>query len=105
MLSLAGGAFMMGSDRHYPEESPAKRVEVGPFSIDKGPVTNAAFAQFVAATGYITLAEKAPDPKDYPGMPPEMARAANSHSASVGRDLPAQSASAAASSKAICTTG
>lgn len=75
MISLAGGRFRMGSDRHYPEEAPAHDVIVDPFMIDITPVTNTQFAAFVAATGYRTLAETAPDPDDYPGMLPEMAQA------------------------------
>jgi sulfatase modifying factor 1 len=72
MVALAGGAFTMGSDRFYPEEAPPRRVEVAGFRIDRGPVTNAAFARFVDATGYVTTAERVPDPADYPGMLPEM---------------------------------
>ena len=75
MVAIPGGRFVMGSDRHYPEEAPAREVVVDPFEIDQTPVTNAEFAAFVAATGHVTLAEIAPDPADYPGMPPEMARA------------------------------
>lgn len=75
MIHLAGGEFAMGSERFYPEEAPVRRVRVDPFWIDETPVTNAQFAEFVAATGYVTFAETAPDPKDYPGMLPEMAQA------------------------------
>lgn len=75
MQAIAGGVFVMGSDQFYPEESPARRVRVDPFLIDETPVTNAQFARFVAATGHVTVAEIAPDPRDYPGMPIEMARA------------------------------
>lgn len=75
MRRLDGGRFVMGSDRHYPEEAPARAVRVDPFRIDETPVTNAQFARFVAETGHVTLAEHAPDPRDYPGMDPAMARA------------------------------
>jgi len=75
MKLIRGGAFLMGSDRHYAEERPVRRAEVGDFWIDEHPVTNRQFAEFVAATGHRTFAEIAPDPRDYPGMPPEMARA------------------------------
>lgn len=74
MQHLAGGVFAMGSERFYPEEAPVRQVRVDPFWIDEAPVTNSDFARFVAATGYRTLAETAPDPADYPGMPPELAQ-------------------------------
>ena len=73
MVRLPGGAFTMGSDRFYPEEAPARPVRVDGFWIDATPVTNRAFAHFVAETGHVTLAEIAPDPADYPGLLPELA--------------------------------
>jgi formylglycine-generating enzyme len=72
MIFVSAGTFCMGSDRHYPEERPAHRVSVDGFFIDETPVTNTQFAEFVAATGYRTVAESVPDPKDYPGILPEM---------------------------------
>lgn len=75
MVRLAGGTFEMGSDRFYPEEAPVRKVRVDGFWIDETPVTNRQFGAFVRATGYVTDAEKAPDPRDYPGMPPHMAKA------------------------------
>jgi formylglycine-generating enzyme required for sulfatase activity len=48
------------------------RVTVGSFRIDRTPVTNRQFRKFVNATNYVTLAEIAPDPKDYPGALPHM---------------------------------
>jgi len=72
MIFVPGGTFRMGSDRHYPEEAPAHRVTVDGFWMDRHPVTNGAFRAFVRATGHITVAEKAPDPADYPGALPEM---------------------------------
>ncbi|MET4898598.1 formylglycine-generating enzyme family protein [Sphingomonadaceae bacterium jetA1] len=78
MVDVPGGTFHMGSDRFYPEEAPVRRVRVDRFWIDTHPVTNGQFAAFVAATGYRTLAEIPPDPRDYPGMAEEMARAGSS---------------------------
>jgi formylglycine-generating enzyme len=72
MVALPGGTFRMGSDRHYPEEAPAHSVAVSPFRIDRTPVTNRQFRRFVEATGYISVAEIAPDPKDYPGALAQM---------------------------------
>jgi formylglycine-generating enzyme required for sulfatase activity len=72
MRWVPGGAFRMGSDDHYPEEAPAHSVQVGGFLIDATVVTNADFARFVAATGYVTVAERALDPALYPGAKPAM---------------------------------
>ena len=57
MIDIPGGRYRMGSDRHYPEESPVHEVVVGPFRIDVHPVTNDQFAEFVDDTGYLTFAE------------------------------------------------
>jgi formylglycine-generating enzyme required for sulfatase activity len=59
----------MGSEEHEEEEGPVHRVTVQSFSIDRFDVTNAQFTTFVAATGYVTDAERRPDPKDYPEVP------------------------------------
>lgn len=68
---LPGGAFSMGSDHHYPEESPVRTVTVGPFAIDVHPVTNRQFRRFVEATGHVTVAERPPDAASYPEARPE----------------------------------
>lgn len=65
----------MGSDDFYEEERPVHRVSVKSFRIDESPVTNDEFAAFVADTGYVTFAEIAPTPAEYPNMPAEMCRA------------------------------
>jgi formylglycine-generating enzyme required for sulfatase activity len=39
-------------------------VTVDSFWMDRAPVTNREFRKFVEATGYVTFAEIAPDPKD-----------------------------------------
>jgi len=77
MIWIDGGRFTMGSDSHYPEEAPVQEVEVDGFWIDTHPVTNRQFAEFVAATGHVTLAEEAPNAADYPGALPEMLRPAS----------------------------
>ncbi|MFB9338909.1 formylglycine-generating enzyme family protein [Actinoplanes octamycinicus] len=71
MRWIPGGTFRMGSDDHYPEEAPARDVEVGGFWMCRTTVTNAAFTAFVAATGYRTVAERPLDPADFPGAPAE----------------------------------
>jgi formylglycine-generating enzyme required for sulfatase activity len=77
MMRIPGGTFRMGSDKHYPEEAPVHRVIVDAFWIDETPVTNRQFRKFVNETGYITFAEIAPDPKDYPGALPDKLKAAS----------------------------
>jgi len=72
MVWIPGGTFRMGSDRHYPEEVPIHRVTVDGFWMDQTPITNRQFRDFVRATGYVTFAERRPDPKDYPGALPHM---------------------------------
>jgi sulfatase modifying factor 1 len=63
MVWIAGGEFTMGTNdvRSFPNERPAHRVRVEGFWIDEHDVTNAEFAKFVEATGYVTTAEKKPD--------------------------------------------
>jgi formylglycine-generating enzyme len=70
LVELPGGSFRMGSTRFYPEEAPAHIVSVGAFAVERHPVTNAQFAAFVADTGYVTVAEQAPDAALYPGASP-----------------------------------
>jgi sulfatase modifying factor 1 len=71
MVWITGGTFVMGSDRHYPEEAPAHNVAVDGFWMDRTTVTNREFQRFVEATRYLTLAERPVDPADYPGAKPE----------------------------------
>ena len=72
MVWIPGGAFLMGSNDHYPEEAPAHSVTVNGFWMDQYAVTNADFGRFVEATGYVTLAERPANPADYPGAKPEL---------------------------------
>jgi serine/threonine-protein kinase len=53
MIYIPGGTFMMGRDNaDDPEETPAHSVAITAFYIDKTPVTNAQYAEFVKATGH-----------------------------------------------------
>jgi formylglycine-generating enzyme required for sulfatase activity len=72
MMWIERSKDRMGSNIHDPEEAPAHRVRVEGFFIDPYPVTNRQFAAFIAATGYRTVAERPPDPTDYPGALPHM---------------------------------
>ncbi|MCL4243385.1 MAG: formylglycine-generating enzyme family protein [Dehalococcoidia bacterium] len=70
MVRVPGGSFLMGSENFYPEEGPVRSETVEGFWIDRYPVTNAAFREFVEATGYVTVAERVPNPESYPGADP-----------------------------------
>ncbi|MHC9296820.1 formylglycine-generating enzyme family protein [Mycobacterium sp. LTG2003] len=71
LVEVPGGAFRMGSTSFYPEEAPIHTATVADFAIEKHPVTNAQFAEFVDATGYQTVAERPLDPALYPGVADE----------------------------------
>ena len=87
MVWVEGGEFSMGSDA-FPDAQPIHRVAVEGFWIDSTEVTNAQFARFVAATGYVTLAERAPRAEDYPSAPPENLVAGSVVFTPPGRDVP-----------------
>lgn len=77
MVWVPGGRFLMGSEAPHalPAERPVHPVEVDGFFMDRDAVTNAQFAAFVHATGYVTVAERAPDAAALlaqlpPGAPP-----------------------------------
>jgi formylglycine-generating enzyme required for sulfatase activity len=82
MVWSPGGEFSMGSDAaadslcEIPgitrDAQPIHRVVVDGFWMDATEVSNAAFAEFVRATGYVTVAERRPDPADFPGAPAEL---------------------------------
>ena len=72
MIWIPGGAFLMGSNSFYREERPVRPAFVDGFWIDRYPVTNAEFARFVEATGYVTYSERAPDPALYPDADPTL---------------------------------
>lgn len=80
MVWIPGGEFYMGIDpdkhenalpRNQPfgDTQPLHKVYVDGFWLDTHEVTNDEFARFVAATNYVTTAEKKPDPKDFPDVP------------------------------------
>ena len=63
MLWIEGGVLNMGGDNEQASEDeyPKHQVELNGFWMDATEVTNAQFAAFVKATGYITTAEQKPD--------------------------------------------
>ncbi|MET1037994.1 MAG: formylglycine-generating enzyme family protein [Aeromicrobium sp.] len=70
MARVPGGRFAMGSRDFYPEEQPVTEAVVADLWVDVHPVTNAEFRRFVADTGHVTVAERAPDPADFPDAHP-----------------------------------
>jgi sulfatase modifying factor 1 len=81
MVWIFGGEFSMGAQdppdmgtvgmQATKDSRPIHRVYVDGFFMDKTDVTNAQFAAFVKATGYVTVAERTPRAEDFPGAPPE----------------------------------
>ncbi|MEP7318982.1 MAG: formylglycine-generating enzyme family protein [Panacibacter sp.] len=76
MVQIPGGTFMMGGDNSQAgkDEYPKHKVTLSSFYMDITEVTNAQFAAFVKATGYITTAEIKPKWEDIqkqvpPGTP------------------------------------
>ncbi len=64
---VPGGGFQMGSNDYYPDEAPIRDVVMEGFWIRRTEITNAEFRAFVAATGYVTVAERAPPEGVAPG--------------------------------------
>src|SRR5262249_17468499 len=71
MVWVPGGEFYMG-DEDYPDAVPVHKVYVDGFWMDRTEVTNEQFAAFVKATGYVTVAERRPDAKDFPNVRPHV---------------------------------
>lgn len=67
----AGKAVCVGLATGFPDALPVHQVSVSGFWMDVDVVTNARFARFVAATGYVTVAERKLDPAKFPGVPAE----------------------------------
>jgi formylglycine-generating enzyme required for sulfatase activity len=57
-VALSAGVVSRGSVHFQPEEREGGEGAVGAFTIDIHEVTNQQYARFVAATGYVTLAER-----------------------------------------------
>jgi len=58
MVDVPAGTLQMGSADGEVAERPVHRVVVSAFAIDRLETTNAAFAEFVAATSYVTESER-----------------------------------------------
>jgi formylglycine-generating enzyme required for sulfatase activity len=72
MAWIPSGTFRMGAEDFYPEERPVHLTQVEGFWMDRYAVTNAEFARFVEATGYVTITERRPQPSEYPDIDPVM---------------------------------
>ena len=72
MVYIPGGEFDRGTVRAGPDSKPVRRIQVDAFFMDATEVTNAQFSKFVDETGYLTIAEQKPDPKDFPGADPKL---------------------------------
>ena len=81
MVWIPGGGFSMGTEDPTDmicggpdpmrDARPIHRVYLDGFWMDATEVTNEQFEKFVQATGYVTVAERTPLPKDFPGAAPE----------------------------------
>ena len=71
LVQIPPQTTMLGSEHHYPEEAPARSVDVDAFAMMAKPVTNRQFAEFVNATSYLTVAERPLKAEDYPDAPAE----------------------------------
>jgi formylglycine-generating enzyme required for sulfatase activity len=89
MVWIPGGTFWMGCDDcQMPDTQPVRLVAVDGFWMDATPVTNTQFAQFIRATGFVTIAERQPDPKDYPGADPKNVVPGSAVFSPVSQDVP-----------------
>jgi sulfatase modifying factor 1 len=101
MVWIPGGEFSMGAEdpRHdahggpdpMTDARPIHRVRVDGFWMDRTEVTNAQFARFVRATGYLTVAERTPRAEDFPGAPPQNLVAGSIVFAAPSRPVPLDS--------------
>ena len=71
LVEPPAGLFRMGATSFYPEEAPVHTATVDAFAVERHPVTNAQYAEFVADTGHVTVAEQPLDPALYPGVAAE----------------------------------
>jgi formylglycine-generating enzyme len=67
----SAGACTMATMNAVNDAQPIHRVYVDGFWMDRTDVTNEEFAQFVKATGYVTVAERTPTKDEFPNAPPE----------------------------------
>jgi formylglycine-generating enzyme required for sulfatase activity len=89
MVWVPGGRFWMGCEScGMADALPVHLVEVDGFWMDRAPVTNAEFERFVAATSYRTVAERALDPRDFPGVPQDKLVSGSAVFSATGEPVP-----------------
>ena len=68
MVLIPGGNYRIGAAAQLPEEQPGRRLRISPFCLDRTEVSNDRFAAFVAATGYVTVAERPLSVEQFPEL-------------------------------------
>jgi formylglycine-generating enzyme required for sulfatase activity len=68
MAPIPGGTYRIGAAAQLPEEQPGRRLRISPFCLDRTEVSNDRFAAFVAATGYVTVAERPLTVEQFPEL-------------------------------------
>ena len=68
MTLIPGGSYRIGASAQLPEEQPSRRLRFSPFCLERTEVSNDRFAAFVAATGYVTVAERPLSIEQFPEL-------------------------------------
>jgi sulfatase modifying factor 1 len=89
MVYIPAGTFWMGcDDERTADAQPVHPVSLDAYFIDAACVTNEQFAKFIDATHYVTVSERKPDSKDYPGVPAEKLVAGSAVFVQPAHDVP-----------------
>jgi len=68
MALIPGGSYRIGAGAQLPEEQPGRVLRISPFCLDRSEVSNDRFEAFVAATGYVTVAERPLSRDQFPDL-------------------------------------
>ena len=68
MVAIPGGSYRIGAGAQLPEEQAGRRLRISPFCLDRTEVSNDRYAAFVAATGYVTVAERPLSVEQFPEL-------------------------------------
>lgn len=72
MVWIPSGTYRRGSESGQGDERPVREISISGIWMDKTEVTNEQFGEFVRETGYVTVAERKPDPAQFPGADPSL---------------------------------